>query len=405
MVLGVVLTMPLNASAASVGTQDGLEVSILTDKDTYTADEEILVSVSIKNTNTYEVKGISIETILPEGLDGEEVELKYQYNADRTQVKVTGKLILGNPTVLDTDGDGFIDGDDNEPMEYTITDRTLAIIESLSYVNLLDYVDIGATIGDAIDNGAKFSGMTEENMKLVKDAIIIYSNHSGIGWSGDFADRGLGSIAVKFSRNAKNDAIIYALRGTEPDADLANDAITDLVLGLGWDSAQSKVAFNEYVCVANSKNNDYYITGHSLGGRLVQDVIYKIYNANEGFLGMFNKKDIPVPVHSATFNALGYNKLVYATLENDILGKYVDKLTNFYYVLDLVGEGLGNSAVFLRAGKQVELLPKDISGSPYRTYPTEGLNMRDSDYHGIKYFVNDYSLLPTSHHNFDYWKE
>ena len=32
-------------------------------------------------------------------------------------------------------------------------------------------------------------------------------------------------------------------------------------------------------------------------------VIYKVYNSNEGFLGTFNKTNIPEPVHSATFNS------------------------------------------------------------------------------------------------------
>lgn len=45
-------------------------------------------------------------------LDGEEmVELKYEYNEDRTQVIVTGKL-KSNPTSVDSDGDGLHDNQD-----------------------------------------------------------------------------------------------------------------------------------------------------------------------------------------------------------------------------------------------------------------------------------------------------
>lgn len=46
-------------------------------------------------------------------LDGEEmVELKYEYNEDRTQVIVTGKL-KSNPTSVDSDGDGLRDNQDS----------------------------------------------------------------------------------------------------------------------------------------------------------------------------------------------------------------------------------------------------------------------------------------------------
>ncbi|MGN0451334.1 MAG: hypothetical protein ACI4FN_04360, partial [Acutalibacteraceae bacterium] len=68
LVFCVLLALPLNASAASTETQDGLEVTITTDKTEYTADEDIQVSVNIKNNNSYKVEDVSIETLLPEGL-------------------------------------------------------------------------------------------------------------------------------------------------------------------------------------------------------------------------------------------------------------------------------------------------------------------------------------------------
>ena len=68
LVLCMLLAMPLNASAASMETKTGLQVTIVTDKNEYVADEDILVSVSIANNNSYRVEGISVETRLPEGL-------------------------------------------------------------------------------------------------------------------------------------------------------------------------------------------------------------------------------------------------------------------------------------------------------------------------------------------------
>ena len=47
-------------------------------------------------------------------LDGEEIQLTYTYNADKTKVIVKGKMVLGNPAKYDTDEDGYsdrIDGD------------------------------------------------------------------------------------------------------------------------------------------------------------------------------------------------------------------------------------------------------------------------------------------------------
>lgn len=68
LVFCVLLALPLNTSAASTATQNGLEVTITADKDEYTADEDVHVSVNIKNNNSYKVEDISVETLLPEGL-------------------------------------------------------------------------------------------------------------------------------------------------------------------------------------------------------------------------------------------------------------------------------------------------------------------------------------------------
>ena len=48
--------------------------------------------------------------------DGEEIDrLDYRYNADRTKVIVTGRLIT-NPTLVDSDGDGIADADESDSM-------------------------------------------------------------------------------------------------------------------------------------------------------------------------------------------------------------------------------------------------------------------------------------------------
>lgn len=129
-------------------------------------------------------------------------------------------------------------------------------------------------------------------------------------------------------------------------------------------SIQSDIAFKHYKSIADDKNIDYFLGGHSLGGRLVQDVLYKIYDSNEGFLGTFGKTDITPPIHSATFNGLGYNCKVYAKLKNDILEQCGDKLHNYYFMGDLVGNSLGANpvGVFKTLGQQIPFIAKEENG-------------------------------------------
>lgn len=53
---------------AVTSTQDGLEAEIITDKEVYKANEEILVTVKVKNTNSFLIKRVSIEGLLPDEL-------------------------------------------------------------------------------------------------------------------------------------------------------------------------------------------------------------------------------------------------------------------------------------------------------------------------------------------------
>ena len=363
--------------------------------------------------NMYSFNGMKIEMDKTkadtdgDGLkDDEEIEFSLKYNEDKTRVYVKGKL-KSYPHLEDSDNDAILDPDDPKPMEYTITDRTLAFVEGLSYSDLKPYV--GKTVGQAIEAGAKVDNLSTEHAEYLKDAVIVHANNSGYyDWLDILkTDKGLGSIALKFVRKTEPTAVIFAIRGTEPTKDLVNDAVTDVDLGFSWSSKQSEIAFKEYKSIATNKEYDYYVTGHSLGGRLAQDVLYKVHNANEG--GLFKKKaNIPTPVHSATFNALGYNRAVYITLENDILAEYKNKLTNYYYWQDLVGETLGATVLFDRAGTDVLLEGRNADKSYFRgdkRSDNTWLYVPDVTYHGILNFHTDYDLFYTSPHSFSYWAD
>lgn len=56
------------AFASSSANQNGLEATIVTDKESYKANEEIHVTVTVKNTNDFKVENVSMESLLPETL-------------------------------------------------------------------------------------------------------------------------------------------------------------------------------------------------------------------------------------------------------------------------------------------------------------------------------------------------
>ncbi len=93
--------MTLNVSAASVETKEGLEVTISTDKTEYAAGEDILITIVVKNTNSYAVDLPTIETLLPDGLvliSGNAVEHDITVAAGATAtVSVTAQLPIPEP--------------------------------------------------------------------------------------------------------------------------------------------------------------------------------------------------------------------------------------------------------------------------------------------------------------------
>ena len=276
--------------------------------------------------------------------DGEEVEISIKYNEDKSKVSIKGK-IKSYPNKEDSDDDGIKDDIDPEPLNFNVTDYTLSLIEGLSYANFHEYE--GCTVKEAINRGAevKDSDVAEKYRKYLENMIIVRGNNSGKDEK--FGDFGVGSVAVRIPRASSEDIVVLAIRGTENADDFFNDSRADIKLGFGWQSAQSIFAYKEYKAVATNRNVIYCVAGHSLGGRLALDVAYK---ANK-----YKDNGIVMPSHIATYNGLGYNGLIKATLNESVISKYENKLTNFYYIYDLVGEGLGCEGLFRRPGKNVKV--------------------------------------------------
>ncbi|WP_052380355.1 cellulose binding domain-containing protein [Paenibacillus camerounensis] len=308
-------------------------------------------------------------------------------------------LMVSNPLNADSDGDSIRDNKDPQPMTYNITDRTLALTAGLSYTNLESKKT--KTVGNVINSGTIFDNLEKDDAQTLKDWKIINANDSGFmneTWDAlnPFAvfDHGLGTIAVKLPRTGKPDAIILSFRGTEPSADWGHDLLdADLSGGLSKFTSQSDYAFTEYKkLLKDYPNAEFYLSGHSLGGRIAQDVLYKIYARNHHIF----KTDIQEPEHSATFNALGYNKIVYySLLSPNVLSDLKPNLNNYSYNYDLVGGGLGISTLFKRIGNDIgPWTAQDKDGNVIaanKTWFTFG-NYDFSGLHAITLFHDDPSL-------------
>ncbi len=66
--LCLLLSLTLTAVAATkTSSQDGLEVTLSTDKDEYSADDTIVATLTVRNTNDVAVESVELETLIPEG--------------------------------------------------------------------------------------------------------------------------------------------------------------------------------------------------------------------------------------------------------------------------------------------------------------------------------------------------
>lgn len=70
----MLMSFAVTASAAQMDANGGIQVAISTDADAYFEEEPIEITVQIKNNNSYDVKNIAVETVLPDGLHAAEGE-------------------------------------------------------------------------------------------------------------------------------------------------------------------------------------------------------------------------------------------------------------------------------------------------------------------------------------------
>ena len=66
LVLTLVMGLAISASAATV-TQDGVKVTLTTDKEKYEANEKITPNVKVENLNDFEIKDVKVDFVVPSG--------------------------------------------------------------------------------------------------------------------------------------------------------------------------------------------------------------------------------------------------------------------------------------------------------------------------------------------------
>lgn len=91
----------INVYAVST-TQDGLEVSLTTDKETYNKKESITALLSVKNTNASLVSNLSLETVVPKGYKADDSSTNKKYKDTILPYETTElKVILVPDSNLD----------------------------------------------------------------------------------------------------------------------------------------------------------------------------------------------------------------------------------------------------------------------------------------------------------------
>jgi len=322
-----------------------------------------------------------------------------------------GYYRLGSdPRKGDSDGDGIDDGTDPEPMVYNITDRTMALAAALSYTNLGDWV--GKTVAEAVQGGQRFENLTAEGLEELLPWRIVHVNESGdpedktyreyiYKFLENYKQKGFGSVVIKLNRIKKPEVIIFGYRGTEAAElfgafDLNTDIEAILLRGIitrmiNQATLQSSIAYYEYRKLAfMHEESDFYLTGHSLGGRIVQDVMYMISKDK------IKKEKIKEPVRSVTFNAFGYDRISYLSMDLKARSLAALKTRNYYYMYDFVGDGLGRPPLFWRIGIDIDpWVAIDENGNIIEApkikigYWDIEINIIFTKVHGIYLWIND----------------
>ena len=254
---------------------------------------------------------------------------------------------VSKPNKSDTDYDGIDDKNDSTPNKVNdVCDRDLAITAQISYTDLNEKKYLQKTIDEIRTNypNKEFKGLNETYNNLLdemKNWTVIKANNSN-ALIDIFDHLGFGAVALE-----NNGRIIISYRGTEP-VDFNGDWITDILTFTIGTSPQSHAAQKLYKAIEKEyPNHELYVSGHSLGGMLTQDVVYEIIQENN----KSKKSKINEPTRVATFNAPGFAFISFWDRE---IKEKMKLITNNHWVkYDLTGDGLG-TFFGVRLGKNLD---------------------------------------------------
>ena len=303
--------------------------------------------------------------------DGEEIIIKSYFDT-REGKEVTYFIMKSNPLLKDTDEDSINDSIDELPLHYNVTTLNLNLAAQQVY-DKTNPKPNGDKPEVDLENPEKVGYCNRDwNDEMPNNDCwdVIYLHYSG-QWQVE-GDYGLGVLGIKYKDN-----VIISFRGT--DINQMADWTTNGSLFLSGYSGQTDIALDTYRLIASRyPDAKIYITGHSLGGLITQEVLYELHKTNRGNM----------PQYSTTYNAPGFafGKLFDKTIMNHLSSE----LTNYWIKYDLVGDFLGtklgyrlgydyNSFLIKEEPILSQLLP---STSPIK--PLTGYYV--AQVHGIKLF-------------------
>ena len=193
-----------------------------------------------------------------------------------------GKKYVGynsHPMLEDTDGDGIIDSDEksDEKLKWNVSERDMIMFMELSYRDD-DYIDKVLNNKKQLTEADLYKKKGEskpryEYMMMNRELAPYWKRKKSYHTSSGL-DAVLYETKSDFLYLPNGTAQVLAFRGTSD----AKDIVADGVLGVGSNPQQGNDAENIMRELAKDKSiTNLYLTGHSLGGYLVQRAMVEAY--------------------------------------------------------------------------------------------------------------------------------